>query len=87
MEQNKMEQNFFTELASRVRASGAFVSGKGDLTEDEFQDIIEYSTFLGGDPDYIRYVLQERGRPLEIMDPTFKSRCLKCTALRNYCCC
>ncbi len=86
----KKSDKEFRDLASKVRSITGYtaVYQLGSSLDDNEIDLIKrYSSEFGGDPEYIDDILRRVGRPYDINDSTFKSRCRICSALRNYCSC
>lgn len=86
----KKSDKKFRDLGAKVRLITGFtaVYQLGSKLDDVEIDLIKkYSEACGGDPEYVEEILRRVGRPYDINDSTFKSRCMICSALRNYCSC
>lgn len=57
------------------------------LNEKEIKAIADYAEAFGGNREYVASILINRGRPFSISDATFRTKCLLCHQLNNYCCC
>jgi hypothetical protein len=66
---------------------GAVVDLGRKLNEDEVDKIARYSEARGADYESVVEVLESRGRPYDVSDARFTSKCLLCHSLRNYCHC
>jgi hypothetical protein len=84
---NKKNLSEIVKGAKSIIGFGAVVKYGKKLDEAEIQKIADYSGVKGGDRQYVISVLNKMGRPFDISDATFRTRCLICHQLNNYCCC
>ena len=75
------------ENAHRIAGFGAVVKYGSKLTVREINILADYASAFGGNREHVVSVLKNSGRPLDVSDPTYRSRCLLCRQLNNYCCC
>jgi hypothetical protein len=71
----------------QIAGFGAVVKYGRKLSRKEIKILADYGAEFGGSREHVESILKGLGRPYSIADPTYKSTCLICKALNNYCCC
>lgn len=75
------------EKANSIVGFGAVEKYGYKLSKKEIKIIADYAKARGANREHVVSILENRGRPFDISDPTFNKNCLLCHELNNYCCC